>query len=69
MSIDCRKIALSLLLSACLSQNIDNITQASPLWDNWYTVSEKGTPNSYYNEKVEIDKGTIKIQVNSWIKT
>jgi hypothetical protein len=42
--------------------------QASVLWDNWYTVSLKGAPSSYYNEKVEVLSDRIKIQVNQWFK-
>ncbi len=41
---------------------------AEVLWDNWYTVSEHGTPVSYYNEKAEIVGDRAKIQVNTWIK-
>lgn len=39
----------------------------SLLWDNWYTVTQNGTPDSYYNEKVEILTDRVKIQVNWWI--
>jgi len=38
------------------------------LWDHWYTVSERNTPHSYYNEKVEITGGRIRIQLNTWIR-
>jgi hypothetical protein len=38
------------------------------LWDDWYTVSDHGHPNSYYNEKAEISGDKAKIQVNTWIK-
>ncbi len=41
--------------------------QAEILWDNWYTVTDHGAPNSYYNEKVEVAGDHIKIQVNTWI--
>jgi len=43
--------------------------QASVLWDNWYTVSDHGHPDSYYNEKAEIVGDRAKIQVNTWIKS
>lgn len=39
----------------------------STLWDNWYTVTQNGTPESYYSEKVEKLTESIKIQVNWWI--
>lgn len=42
--------------------------QAEVLWDNWYTVSDHGHPDSYYNEKAEITGDRAKIQVNTWIK-
>ena len=42
--------------------------QAEVLWDNWYTVTESGKPDSYYNEKAEIIQDKAKVQVNSWIK-
>ncbi len=42
--------------------------QAEVLWDNWYTVSDHGAPDSYYNEKAEITGDRAKIQVNTWIK-
>ena len=42
--------------------------KATVLWDNWYTVSLKGAPFSYYNEKVEVLSDRIKIQVNQWFK-
>jgi hypothetical protein len=41
---------------------------ATVLWDNWYVVTERGTPHSYYNEKAEISGVQAKIQVNTWIK-
>lgn len=42
--------------------------RAGVLWNNWYTVSEHGSPYSYYNEKAEITGDRVKIQVNTWIK-
>jgi hypothetical protein len=42
--------------------------QAEPLWDNWYTVTERDTPHSYYNEKAEISGERVKIQVNTFIR-
>jgi len=45
-----------------------NPLNAAVLWDNWYAVSEHGTPHSYYNEKAEISGDRAKIQVNTWIK-
>ncbi len=45
-----------------------SLAVASPLWDNWYTVSEHNTPHSYYNEKAEISGDRVKIQVNTWIR-
>ncbi|MBS1959863.1 MAG: hypothetical protein JST80_10350 [Bdellovibrionales bacterium] len=42
--------------------------QAETLWDNWYTVTEKGKPQSYYHEKAELVGTKAKIQVNSWIR-
>ena len=44
-------------------------SHAEVLWDNWYTVTEKGAPDSYYNEKAEVKGDKVKIQVNSWIKS
>jgi hypothetical protein len=43
-------------------------SNATVLWDNWYTVSDHNTPHSYYNEKAEITGERAKIQVNTWIK-
>jgi hypothetical protein len=43
-------------------------SEASVLWDNWYTVTDHGHPDSYYNEKAEITGERAKIQVNTWIK-
>lgn len=42
--------------------------QAGILWDNWYTVTERNTPHSYYNEKAEISGERVKIQVNTFIR-
>jgi hypothetical protein len=41
---------------------------AEILWDNWYTVTDQGQPDSYYNEKAELMGDRAKIQVNTWIK-
>jgi|GEM_PF-2254858 len=41
---------------------------AEVLWDNWYTVTDHGKPDSYYNEKAELKGDRAKIQVNTWIK-
>lgn len=38
------------------------------LWDNWYTVTQDGAPDSYYNEKAEITGDRVKLQVNTWLK-
>ena len=56
------KHLLLILFTPCL-------VQAEVLWDNWYTVTEKGIPDSYYHEKAELQGDKAKIQVNSWIKT
>jgi hypothetical protein len=40
---------------------------AGTIWDNWYTVSQDGAPQSYYNEKFDDLKETVKIQLNTWI--
>ena len=42
--------------------------EAQVLWNNWYTVSDHGHPDSYYNEKAETVGDRAKIQVNTWIK-
>jgi hypothetical protein len=42
--------------------------KAEVLWDNWYTVTDNGHPDSYYNEKAELVGDKAKIQVNTWIK-
>lgn len=42
---------------------------AEILWDNWYTVTDHGHPDSYYNEKAELVGARAKIQVNRWIKS
>lgn len=42
--------------------------RAEVLWDNWYIESERGTPQSYYNEKAETRGDRAKIQVNKWIR-
>lgn len=47
---------------------VPQISSAETLWDNWYVVTEKGNPHSYYNEKAELSGAKAKIQVNSWIK-
>jgi len=57
---------MHLLLIFCAASSA--CAQAEVLWDNWYTVSEHGHPNSYYNEKAEIVGNHAKIQVNRWIK-
>jgi hypothetical protein len=60
---------LSMVLStAVFSLSFTPTAQATVLWDNWYTVSLKGAPYSYYNEKVEVLSDRIKIQVNQWFK-
>jgi predicted RNA-binding protein with TRAM domain len=41
---------------------------AEVLWDNWYIVTDHGKPDSYYNEKAELNGERAKIQVNTWIK-
>lgn len=46
-----------------------NPVSAEVLWDNWYTVTAEGIPESYYNEKAEIVGDRAKIQVNTWIKS
>jgi hypothetical protein len=45
------------------------LTQAEVLWNNWYTVTDHGHPESYYNEKAEIVGDRAKIQVNTWTKS
>lgn len=45
-----------------------NTAVGTVLWDNWYTVTDHGLPNSYYNEKATITGDRVKIQVNTWIK-
>jgi hypothetical protein len=42
--------------------------RAEILWDNWYTITERNTPHSYYNEKAEISGERLKIQVNTFIR-
>jgi hypothetical protein len=55
-------------LCAVLTVMISPSAGAETLWDNWYTVSEHGKPNSYYHEKAELLGDRAKIQVNSWIR-
>jgi hypothetical protein len=42
--------------------------RAGILWDNWYTVTERNSPHSYYNEKAEISGERVKIQLNTFIR-
>ena len=38
------------------------------LWDNWYVVSDQGKPDSYYNERAEINGDKAKVRVNTWLR-
>ncbi len=58
-----RRIAAFFILLIPMSSSGGEI-----LWDNWYTVSERNAPHSYYNEKVEITGDRVKIQLNTWIR-
>lgn len=51
-----------------ISQTHAAKTPNEVLWDNWYTVSQNNSPDSYYNEKAEIAGDRVKIQVNTWVK-
>jgi len=64
------KIYLGFLLrSACVVGVLfSNVCDAQVLWDNWYTVSENGKPQSFYHEVAEIKGDRAKIQVNTWIR-
>ncbi len=57
---------ISILLSLLIPH--PSLWAGEVLWDNWYTVSERNTPHSYYNEKVEVMGDRVRIQLNTWIR-
>lgn len=59
-------ILLTALLFTPLQQSTAKAATATTLWDNWYTVTDHGKPDSYYNEKAMIQGDRAKIQVNTW---
>ncbi len=66
MSISRRSLCIFLTIFCGLT-SLDS--HAEVLWDNWYTVTDGGKPESYYNEKAEIIQDKAKIQVNTWTRT
>ena len=62
------KHLLLILLMASLSPRAQAANEkTTTLWDNWYTVTDHGHPDSYYNEKASLLGDRAKIQVNTWI--
>ncbi len=59
---------LLLILCTVVTTASPTVAHAEILWNNWYTVSDHGHPDSYYNEKAETVGDRAKIQVNTWIK-
>ena len=64
-----KKFTMYLLASVFATHTIlANFSFAEILWDNWYTVTNNGVPESYYNEQAELVGDKAKIRVNTWLK-